>query len=132
MAPTDELRLWQARLPVSRVAAMAVLTGVVAFLPLLAVTRAYIDERRAVFQPAPAEQPAIVLLPNRVVYPWAWPMQGKGYNAYATDFTRNGTDPAQPVIYGRIAVPDAVARACRLGRAVYEWRQPGALTARSC
>jgi len=99
------------------------------FAVLLFTTHGYIAARRAVFDPVPASQRAVVLLPNRELHLWWWP----DVPAAALDLTRNGIDYSGRVLYARGDVPDAAGRACRLpGRAVFRWEEPGRLVPVAC
>ena len=78
-----------------------------------------------------ANMPAIVLLPSRGLKLWPW--QRDWAKADSRDFARNDVDYKGPVLYGRLDVPDALARACRLpGRAVFIWGGPGDLVRQNC
>lgn len=101
-----------------------------AFCVLLVTTHAYLDLRRAVFNGPQPESRAIVLLPSRSL--WVWPWQDRQVYASNRDFTRNGIDYDARVLFGRADAPDAAARACRLGREVYRWEQPGRLVPVAC
>jgi hypothetical protein len=84
-----------------------------------------------VFDPAPPATPAVELLPNRLIKLWPW--QLGEIPATNKDFTRNGSRWDSPILYGRADLPDAVARACRLGgRRVFEWEGPGRLVPATC
>jgi hypothetical protein len=98
---------------------------------LILTTRVYVDARRAVFVDAAPVRPAIVLLPSRGLKLWPW--QRDWAKADSRDFARNDVDYKGPVLYGRLDVPDALARACRLpGRAVFIWGGPGDLVRQHC
>jgi hypothetical protein len=104
-----------------------------AILPgLLLTTRVYIDARRQVYAGAPPIKPAVVLVPPRILRLWRW--QHRNIYADSQDFARGDINYSDPVIYGRLDVPDAVARACRLpgGRTVYIWRGPADFVRQDC
>lgn len=114
-----------------RFAAATLVFSIVAFGGLMVMTRLYINERRSVFDAVPTEQPAVILLPDRAIKLWPW--QNRDMIAQNLDFTRNGINTSGSVLYGRLNVPNAVARACQLGgRAVFEWHLPGTLIRASC
>ena len=85
---------------------LAVLPG------LVVTTRAYIDARRAVLVDTVPVKPAIVLVPTRQLKIWPW--QRRIVTASSLDFARGDVDYRDPVLFGRLDAPDAVARACRL------------------
>ncbi len=75
--------------------------------------------------------PAIVLVPNRVLRLWPWPMYGRTDSNL--DFARNAIDFDGSLLYGLLNAPDALARACALpGRAVFVWRGPNDLARADC
>jgi hypothetical protein len=114
----------------SRVSAAALIFSAVAFLGLSVTDGRYMAARRAFYDLLPPQRPAIVLLPARHLVLWPW--QRLGLESWAADFTRNGVSFDRPVLYGLLDVPDAPARACRSGRAVYQWQEPGTLSRLSC
>jgi hypothetical protein len=118
------------RQAIARVAGAALVFSTVAFIGLLIADGRYMNARRAYFAVQPPQRPAIVLLPVRDVVLWPW--QPIALEILPGDFTRNGSDFGRPVLYGLLNVPDSVARACRLGRAVYQWQEPGALLRLPC
>ncbi|HKM64171.1 MAG TPA: hypothetical protein VJY39_16945 [Acidisphaera sp.] len=98
---------------------------------LLVTTRAYVDARRAVFEGGQPDARAVVLLPTRTLRVWPW--QIVGIAADSRDFTRNGIDAGNRVLYGRADLSDAQERACRLdGRDVFRWVEPGRLVRVAC
>jgi hypothetical protein len=103
----------------------------IALLPgLIITTRVYIDARRAVFADTAPVKPAIVLLPTRELKLWPWQ---RPIWVDSRDFARDDVDYKDPVLYGRLDAPDALARACRLpGRAVFIWSGPGDLVRQDC
>jgi hypothetical protein len=104
----------------------------VAMLPgLIVTTRVYIDARRVVFADAAPVKPAIILVPSRQLKLWPW--QRQLVEADSRDFARDDVDYKDPVLYGRLDAPDALARACRLSRrVVFIWAGPGNLVAQDC
>jgi hypothetical protein len=91
----------------------------------------YIDARRMVFAATPARTPALILFPTRwlVLGPW----QAMPYREVHTDLTRNGTDFAAPILYGRGGDAALEALACDIpNRAVYAWQEPGILRPIAC
>jgi len=85
----------------------------------------YVAIRRAVYAVVPPSQPAIVLIPTRLLRLSVW--QTSPTRAGSADFSRNGVEFDKPVLYGRAddGIDNAalyVRRACALpGRRVYRW-----------
>jgi hypothetical protein len=104
-----------------------------AFCMLLVTTHMYIRARQVVYAVPPPETPAVVLLPTRFIRAWPWQLDDRLSVASRLEFTRNDIDFDGPVLYGRDNLPDSTTRACRLaGRAVFRWREPGALARVTC
>jgi hypothetical protein len=126
-----QLRLWGRTVLIDRFAAASLAFAIGAFCVLLITTHVYIEARHQVYAFSRPDMPAIVLLPTRGLLLWPWQVH-KVYMS-SPDFTRNDLDLKGPILYGRLDVPDAVARACKLtGREVYRWELPGRLIREVC
>ncbi len=132
MAPDGTFRLWGVRRFAFAGFVAANLAVCAISMPwLIVTTRAYIDARHEIYASAPPVTPAIVLVPNRVLRLWPWPMYGRTDSNL--DFARNAIDFDGPLLYGLLNAPDALARACALpGRAVFVWRGPNDLARADC
>ena len=96
-----------------------------------AVLRHYVDARQVVYATPVPRQPAVVLIPNREIRLSPW--QIRPFIANARDFTRNGFNYNDPVLYGRGDNPRLIERACTLPhRTVYVWESPTALRTVNC
>jgi hypothetical protein len=125
------LRLFRRRLHLPRVAALQLASFAATTLMLAWFLHGYIDARRMVFAATPARTPALILFPTRwlVLGPW----QAMPYREVHTDLTRNGTDFAAPILYGRGGDAALEALACDIpNRAVYAWQEPGILRPIAC
>ncbi len=123
--------LWRRRLDFNALTVANVVFCLAVLPGLVVTTRAYIDARRAVLVDTVPVKPAIVLVPTRQLKIWPW--QRRIVTASSLDFARGDVDYRDPVLFGRLDAPDAVARACRLsGRAVFAWRGPGDLVRQDC
>lgn len=125
------LRIFGRRVAFEGFAAACLVYAAGAFCMLLVTTHAYIDARRMVFDGPQPESREIVLLTDRSLRMWPW--QAGRIPAESLDFTRNDINYDARALYGRANVPDAIARACRLGgREVFRWEEPDRLVRVVC
>ena len=112
-------------------AACCLLCGSILFAGLLVTTRVYMQARQEVYATLPPMQPAIVLVPDRLLVLWPW--QQESIEALSLDFTRNDPSFTGPVLFARYNTEHSVLRACQLpDRNVYRWITPGKLQAMTC
>ena len=116
----DQLRVGSRVVELSRFTAASLVFAMLSLWGLIGTARMYLDERKAILSIATVDQPALVLLPSRLLKTWPWQLDYA--DAGSDEFTRNGVSLQAPILLGRLDVPDAVGRACRLGgRSVYQW-----------
>ena len=128
---SGELRLPRRTVSIDRFAAANLAFAVGAFCLLLVAAHHQMAARRQVYVFAKPNVPAVILLPTRSLLLWPW--AAHEIPVSSLDLTRNDLDLKGPILYGRLDVPDAVARACRQpGREVYRWEPPGRLIREVC
>lgn len=130
VASSGDIRFWGRKVSIDGFASANLVIAIAVFCVLLVTTHNFITARRQIYTLVPPERPALVLVPTREVFLWPW--QSHKVYMLNRDFNRNDFDLKGAVLYGRLDLPDALARACKqVGRDVYRW-ESGRLLREDC